>query len=272
MPQKRADAWPWEKTFQTPESPWIFMSTSPTRPSVERLRRATHVDEAIVLMSRASQDERLCKKLLQGHKRVLEAYGIKNLSSFRTDWFRRDDVLVIAVLTPDGERVLAGARLQPGFLANDFPLHQAVGHMDPNVGAFLDDIIPDTAYELNALWNSIELAGMGLGSEFLIQVSMAALPLLEAKHLVALTSPVTRRWREKHGWRLRRELGADGYFVYPKESLRATVEHFVHPDYETYSDPNVQALMSSIRERPEDVTTHVHGPKGQLTIRLNLTF
>ena len=141
---------------------------------------------------------KLCKKLLQGHKRVLEAYGIKNLSSFRTDCFA-ETMLVIAVLTPDGERVLAGARLQPGFLANDFPLHQAVGHMDPNVGAFLDDIIPDTAYELNALWNSIELAGMGLGSEFLIQVSMAALPLLEAKHLVALTSPVTRRWREKHG-------------------------------------------------------------------------
>ena len=88
------------------------------------------MEEAIVLVSRASQDQRLCKRLLEGHKRVLEAYGIKNLSSFRTDWFRRDDVIVIAVLTPDGERVLAGARMQPGLVANDFPLHQAVGHMD----------------------------------------------------------------------------------------------------------------------------------------------
>ena len=142
------------------------MSSSPTRPSVERIRRATQVDEAIVLMSRASHDPQLCKRLLDGHKRVLEAYGIKNLSSFRTDWFRRDDVWIIAVLTPDGERVLAGARMQPGLVANDFPLHQAVGHVDPNVGAFLEEIIPDKAYELNALWNSIELAGMGLGSEF----------------------------------------------------------------------------------------------------------
>ena len=153
------------------------MSSSPTRPSVDRIRRATQVDEAIVLVSRASHDPRLCKKLLEGHKRVLEAYGIKNLSSFRTDWFRRDDVLLIAVLTPDGEKVLAGARLQPGHVANDFPLHQAVGHMDPKVGEFLEEIIPEKTYELNALWNSIELAGMGLGSEFLIQVSMAAMPL-----------------------------------------------------------------------------------------------
>ena len=202
---------------------------------------------------------------------MLEAYGIKNLSSFRTDWFRRDDVLVIAVLTPDGERVLAGARLQPGLVVNDFPLHQAVGHMDPKVGAFLEGIIPEKAYELNALWNSIELAGMGLGSSFDSSVhGGASLVGGQTPRRTHLT--VTRRWRGKHGWKLRSDLGNEGYFVYPKESLRATVEHFVHPDFETSVDPNVQALMSSIRERPEDVTTHVQGPKGQLTIRLNLTF
>ena len=98
------------------------------------------------MVSRASQDTRLCNRLLNGHKRVLEAYGIKNLSSFRTDWFRRDDVYVIAVLTPDGERVLAGARLQPGSVANDFPLHQAVGHLDDQVGEFLASIIPCLLY------------------------------------------------------------------------------------------------------------------------------
>ena len=247
------------------------MSSSPNKPSVERLRQAEAVDEAILLVSRANQDPTLCKRLLDGHRRVLEAYGIKNLSSFRTDWFRRDDVLVIAVLSGDGERVLAGARLQPGLVANDFPLHQAVGLKDPEVGNFLERIIPEGAYEMNALWNSIELAGMGMGSEFLIQVAMAAMPLIEAKHLVALTSPVTRRWREKHGWHLRGELGDEGYFVYPKDTLKATVEHYVYPDYESQVSPEVLDLMSSIRRRPAGVTTHVHGAKGQLNIRLNLT-
>ena len=78
------------------------MSSSLNKPSVERLRQAEAIDEAIVMVSRANQDPGLCKRLLEGHKRVLEAYGIKNLSSFRTDWFRRDDVLVIAVLSGDG--------------------------------------------------------------------------------------------------------------------------------------------------------------------------
>ena len=129
------------------------MSSSPTRPSVDRIRRATQVDEAIVLVSRASHD-RVVQKLLEGHKRVLEAYGI-NLSSFRTDWFRRDDVL-IAVLTPDGEKCCR-CPVATRMVANDFPLHQAVGHMDPKVAEFLEEIIPEKTYELNALWNSIEL-------------------------------------------------------------------------------------------------------------------
>jgi hypothetical protein len=247
------------------------MSSSLTRPSVERLRRAEEVQEVIVLVSRANQDERLCEKLLEGHKRVLEAYGIKNFSSFRTDWFRRDDVVVIAAMTPDGERVLAGAMLQPGGVSNDFPLHQAVGHMDPQVGEFLEEIIPEGVVELNALWNSIELAGMDMGSEFLIQVGMAALPLIGVRHLVALTSSVTRRWREKHGWRLHEEFGEEGFFVYPKPSLRASVEHYVHPDYEPNVAPEVLELMGAVRKRPEGVTTYVHGRKGDLRIRLNLT-
>ena len=161
--------------------------------------------------------------------------------------------------------------MQPGLVANDFPLHQAVGLKDPEVGNFLERIIPEGAYEMNALWNSIELAGMGMGSEFLIQVAMAAMPLIEAKHLVALTSPVTRRWRKKHGWHLRSELGDEGYFVYPTDTLKATVEHYVHPDHEVHVAPEVLDLMTSIRRRPAGVTTQVHGAKGQLNIRLNLT-
>ena len=99
---------------------------------------------------------------------------------------------------------------------------------------------------------------------------MAAMPLIEAKHLVALTSPVTRRWREKHGWQLRSDWATTGT-LYPKDTLRATVEHYVHPDYETHVAPEVLELMTSIRRRPAGVTTHVHGAKGQLNIRLNLT-
>ena len=49
------------------------------------------------------------------------------------------------------------------------------------------------------------------------------------------------------------------------------MEHFMNPDFEGDVDPVVRELMKSVRERPEGVTTHVHGPKGQLTIRLNLT-
>ena len=204
--------------------------------------------------------------MLDGHKRVLEAWN-QEFVVVQDGLVRKDDVLVIAVLSGDGERVLAGARLQPSLVANDFPLHQAVGLKDPEVGNFLDRIIPEGAYEMNALWNSIELAGMGMGSEFLIQVAMAAMPLIEAKHPVA-TDPVTRRWRKSTGgicaasWR-RRALRV------PQGHPEGAVEHYVHPDYETHVAPEV--LHDLHPSPPCGASPRVHGAKGQLNIRLNLT-
>ena len=114
-------------------SPWICMSSSLNKPSVERFGQAEAIDEAIVMVSRASQDLGLCKRLLEGHACV-EAYGIKNLSSFRTDWFRRDDVLVIAVLSGDGGRVLAVPRSRVWW-RTIFPCTKPWAK-DPEVGNF----------------------------------------------------------------------------------------------------------------------------------------
>ena len=209
---KRAAASPWGKTSPMPESQWTSMSTSPTRPSVETAS-ATQVDEAIVMVSRKPRPT-VVQETLERPQAGLEAYGIKNLSSFRTDWFRGRRVGDCGV---DPRRERFGRCTAAAWIGRQrFPIASGGGTHGPQGGRFLEDIIPEKAYELNALWNSIELAGMGLGSEFLIQVSMAALPLLEAKHLVALTSPVTRRWREKHGWKLRSDLGTRGISCIPR--------------------------------------------------------
>ena len=53
------------------------------------------------------------------------------------------------------------------------------------------------------------------------------------------------------------ELHANGQRLPPGEALDVA--------------PEVLELMTSIRCRPAGVTTHVHGAKGQLNIRLNLT-
>ena len=159
------------------------------------------------------------------------------------------------------------------WVANDFPLHQAVGHVDPNVGSFLEEIIPDKLptnsmhFGIPSSWRAwaigvriFDSGGHGGDSAFGGMV------------LVALTSPVTRRWREKHGWKLRSDLGKDGYFVYPKESLPpATIEHFMHPDFEGDVDPVVRELMKSFVNVRRASPCACSWSQRTIAFRLNLT-
>ena len=206
------------------------MSSSLSRTSAAALSSAKSVEEVHLRVLRASEDIGLCEQMVEGHKRVLRAYGIKNISSFNTDWIGRDDVILIVALSVDGKRVLAGTRLQASGEPEGYPLYQAVGEMDKNIKPWLKALIPEGTMELNGMWNSIELAGMGLGVEWMAQSAMASMSMLDIRNLLALTSPVTRRMRDRNGWKIHDEFGEDGYFKYPNEKLRASIEQFIFPD------------------------------------------
>ena len=138
------------------------MSSYLSKTLTSKLRESKPIDEVVLKILRASEDVVLCQAMVEGHKRVLHAYGIKNISSFNTDWIGRDDVILIVAMSADGNKILAGTRLQTGDKPEDFPLYQAVGHMDEGLKPWLSTLLKDGTMELNGMWNSIELAGMGL--------------------------------------------------------------------------------------------------------------
>jgi hypothetical protein len=247
------------------------MSSSLSRTSAEKLRRAKSVKEVHLRVLRSSEDLALSRKMVEGHKRVLKAYGINKISSFNSDWIGRDDVVLIAAMSADGERVLAGTRLQSGPEPEGFPLYKAVGEMDENISPWLKSIIPEGTIELNGMWNSIELAGMGLGVEWMVQSAMASMSMLDLRNLLALTSPVTRKMRDRMGWKIHDEFGDEGYFKYPTEKLRASIEHFTFPDDLPKSVPEVKVFMEGIWEAPIGHVMHFEGPKGKLKVIFNFS-
>ena len=247
------------------------MSSSLSRTSTEQLRKAKVVDEVHLRILRASEDVGLCRQMVEGHKRVLRAYGIKKISSFNTDWIGRDDVILIVALSADGEKILAGTRLQTGPEPNSFPLFRAVGTEDETIEPWLKSIIPEGTMELNGMWNSLELAGMGLGVEWMVQSAMASMSMLNLRNLLALTSPVTRRMRDKMGWRIHSEFGNNGYFKYPTDKLRASIEQFIFPDYLPNSEPEVKSFLEDLWAAPIGHEMSVEGPKGKLKVRFNIS-
>ncbi len=247
------------------------MSSYLSKTLTSKLSEAKPVDEVVLKILRASEDVGLCQAMVDGHKRVLHAYGIKNISSFNTDWIGRDDVVLIVAMSADGEKVLAGTRLQSGDKPEDFPLYQAVGAMDDSLKPWLSSLIKDGTMELNGMWNSIELAGMGLGVEWMVQSAMASMSMLDLRNILALTSPVTRRMRDKMGWSIQDQFGDGGYFKYPNDKLRASIEHFIFPDDLPKTHKDVKVFMEEIWADPSGYVMNIKGPKGNLKVRFNIS-
>lgn len=242
---------------------------SSLNPSLNRVKNAEAVGQASVSIFRADAQEELCHLLVDGHEQVLRAYGIKNLTSFNRDWIGKSDVMVIAV-TDENDRVLGGARMLTGGRTEDLPLYAAVGDQDLDLASGLQTYMDEGAYELGGLWNSIELAGMGVDATFLIKAAMAAMPLLDARHLFALTSPVTRRMQAPLGFHSMPEFGIEGFFTYPTERLKASIARFTFPDQVKDADDEVQDLLRLIWEDPLEASVEVTGPKGLMVVSFNI--
>ncbi len=245
------------------------MSSSPN-PSLDRIRQAERVGAARVVVYPANQHEERSHELVDGHQAVLAAYGIKELKTFSRDWIGNPEVMVIAALSTQTGKVLGGARMYRAHIPADLPLFQAVQDQDPKLGKFLEPFIAEGAYEIGGLWNSLELAGMGVEALFLVQAAIATLPMLNARHLFALTSPVTRRMQGKIGFQIEEAVGSEGYFTYPTPKLRANLARFTFPDHVNDADPTVRALLEELWQDPGEYVHVVHGPKGELKLAFEM--
>jgi hypothetical protein len=239
--------------------------------SLEKLQKASPVAQAEIRVFRSATDEQLCQDLVEGHRAVLSAYGIKELATFNRDWIGREDVLVIAALGAD-QRVLGGARMQHLKSLADMPMFRAIGEQDPDLATVLQPYLDEGAWELGGLWNSMELAGMGVEATFLIQAALAAMPLTDARHLFALTSPVTRRMQAALGFETQGGVGDNGFFVYPTPKLKASIARFTFPEQLVLARKEVHTFLNGIWEDPMAFAHEVGGPKGQMFVRFRLEF
>lgn len=251
------------------------MSTS-LNPSIDRARQAERIAEAQIRVFRADQYPERCHALVDGHQAVLQAYGIQKLATFNREWIGNPEVLVVAAISEgpgvDGrnERILGGARMHHATAVDNLPLMQAIGGQDAGLANHMKAYVDEGAYELGGMWNSIELAGMGVEATFLIKAAMAALTMVGGRHLFALTSPVTRRMQAALGFHTEEGIGEDGFFTYPTPKLRATIARYTFPEQLEEARPEVKELLQGIWQDPIGMVHKVMGPKGELKVQFKI--
>lgn len=179
-------------------------------------------NKIIFRVFRAVDDTNSAKKYIEGHMHVLKIFGITQITSAKTDWINNPNMYVILVESEDGEKVYAGSRIQIADNKFPLPIEDAIGKMDPNIYRFIKENIPSGTGEFCGLWNSREVAGMGIGSIYLGRASIALANILKIKSLYGLCAPSTLKNSLRTGFEVLEQLGDKGKFYYPKEDLLAT--------------------------------------------------
>ena len=172
---------------------------------------------------RATEHFELCKKYITGHKRILDAIGIKQVTSSNNDWAYNPGSFVILVESGDEQKVLGGARLQVVGGNQPLPVEEAAGYMDSKVYDLIKTYSYNGIGEVCGLWNSMEVAGLGIGSVFLIRAALAISNQVGLDTMLAFCSPYTTRIAGNYGFLVEKSIGNNGTFYYPKNDLLATV-------------------------------------------------
>ncbi len=171
---------------------------------------------------RATENSVDAQRYLEGHSNILKIYGVTKVASTNAEWMDDEGTYVLLAESKDGKTIYGGARMQ---IKNDnllLPIEEGVGDIDSKVYDEVRTLQKDGVAELCGLWNSKEVAGMGVGSIFLSLFCVSLAELLNVNCVLALCSPATVKNANNLGFEAMVSLGDNGEFYYPKEGLVAT--------------------------------------------------
>jgi len=171
---------------------------------------------------RATDDPAACQKFIDGHRTVLENHGITKVTSSNNAWAESPAVFVVVVETLDGEKLYGGARVHAADGITPLPIESATEYMDPKINDVVALHAKNGTGELCGLWNSREVAGLGVGSLFASRASVVIASQIGLNTMFSLCSPATVRFNQWIGSQVLKSVGNDGTFYYPKIDLLAT--------------------------------------------------
>lgn len=217
---------------------------------------------------RATDDFKTCLKFYEEHKRVLEQHGVTQVTSATAEWMFSRSVFVVVVETMDGGKLYGGARVHAADGKTLLPIETAVGGMDSSIHDYVRYYAQNGTGELCGLWNSFEVAGLGIGSLFPSRVSVVIAEQIGLNTMFSLCSPATVRFNQWIGSRIFTEVGNNGAFYYPKLDLIATAVFLDDVKDLSSAHPRERQKMLSLRETPicyavekspfKNVNVHVH--------------
>jgi hypothetical protein len=209
-----------------------------------------------------------CVKFLQGHVKVLEDYGITNITTNNALWMTNPSIYVIVAESVDGSEIYGGIRIHIADGRSPLPLEAAIGKMDKRVYEIINLYIDSGTGELCGLWNSKKVAGCGL-SLLLIRAGISIVTKINLNSLFTICADYTLPMVKRVGFTVEDSIGRNGNFVYPNENYIAKVLRKMNAiSLDTAEDYDRQRIFD-LRDNPNQTFTEV-GPKGPMIVEYRL--
>ena len=218
---------------------------------------------------RAIDDEVSCKLFVEGHGNVLRDYGVTKITSANADWTQNPSVYVILATNKHTHEAVGGVRIHIADGVTPLPLENAISIVDERVFDLVKKYIPIGTGELCGLWNARSVAGLGLGSYFLMRAGISLTHQLKLPTLFALCAPHTYEISIQKGFETEKSIGKEGTFIYPKLDLIATSIIIKDTANLPLAIPEEKDLIFELRDNPHITRTEV-GPKGAIEIEYDL--
>ncbi|HEX5553074.1 MAG TPA: hypothetical protein VFX43_07475 [Chitinophagaceae bacterium] len=218
---------------------------------------------------RADKHPDQCLRYVEGHRKVLEAYGVTQVTSANIDWMHEPFSYIISVESAEDHRPLGGARIQLCSGTVPLPIETAINDLDTNIYKIVREKGLHRTGEFCGAWNSREVAGYGIGSIILGRTCMAVIDKLNMGSLFAFASPASLRNCQRVGFRVLRSLGVNGIFYYPKEDLVATALIIDDPVEVAGATEENREKIRAFRENPIQQRLE-RGPKGEIEVSYDL--
>lgn len=205
-------------------------------------------------------DQQTAEMFLHGHVKVLEEYGITNITSNNKKWTNWDNVYGIVAEDEEGT-VVGGIRIQLASEGRMLPVELAIGKMDPSIHEVVKSYFNDGVGELCALWNSKSIAGHGI-SLLLTRAGISVTNQVSCKTLMGICADYTMPMFRRVGFVVNGDLGDKGEFMYPNANYVARVLGILNAKDLDTAEKIDQERMLSLRNTPNQEFLEV-SPKGE---------
>jgi hypothetical protein len=226
-------------------------------------------DRFIVQGFMAKSDPFLSDAFLLGHVKVLEDFGITNVTTNNSKWKDSKNVYVIICFDEETHDIVAGIRIEKKSASSILPIELAVSDYATSLVATVErDKLEGQVAEVCGLWNARRVFGYNL-SHFLSEAAVAVLPHLDVKSAYCLVAHYTLELSLSLGFEILQNFGDSGWIPYPNDTYKAYGMRIADVNFLQSGNPEVVRSIIEIRNSLEGQVT-VRGQRKNSIVSYNL--